>query len=134
MVCKPTYETPPSCYYTPQCTRLLYYTRRSLIVALDSVRLQVLCIRADQTVPARLSPSATWRHEPGTHQPGLALQRLKSYYPQTWRFSLWQVLTHLKWSCPMICSEAAMTYSYTLGLGDDSFSFPFGDHVANAVV
>jgi len=48
----------------------------------------VLCIRADQTSPSRISDSPVWRHEAGSLQ---GLQRLKSYHVETWRCSCWQV-------------------------------------------
>ncbi|DBB13389.1 TPA: hypothetical protein ACH3X3_005122 [Trebouxia sp. C0006] len=52
---------------------------------------EVLCVREDQCSKTGIFDSPIWKFEPPIMQGGLNVQRLKTYYPETWRCSCWQV-------------------------------------------
>ncbi|DBA65517.1 TPA: hypothetical protein ACH3X2_003173 [Trebouxia sp. C0005] len=52
---------------------------------------QVLCVREDLCAKTGIFDSPIWKFEPPIMQGGLNVQRLKTYYPETWRCSCWQV-------------------------------------------
>ncbi|DBB13386.1 TPA: hypothetical protein ACH3X3_005119 [Trebouxia sp. C0006] len=52
---------------------------------------EVLCLREDLCSKTGIFDSPIWKFEPPIMQGGLNVQRLKTYYPDTWHCSCWQV-------------------------------------------
>ncbi|KAL0043199.1 hypothetical protein WJX82_002022 [Trebouxia sp. C0006] len=77
---------------------------------------EVLCVREDLCAKTGIFDSPIWKFEPPIMQGGLNVQRLKAYYPETWRCSCWQVdnpagtfLANRSWSKPS--NQAALSAS-----------------------
>lgn len=54
-------------------------------------RSEVLCVSQAAAKRGKLFDAPAWRFEPPLLNASMNLQRTKSYHPETWRCSLWQV-------------------------------------------